>query len=72
MAQTIDRANALPEPSTLGAKAVQLDVIFKGPIFLDSEVSLKHNSQQTPGRFDLYCGNNPRPNLCIAVTSLTH
>jgi len=75
MAQAIERANALAEASALTgnghAKAVQLDAIFKGPIFLDSEVSLKHKPEQAPGRFDLYCGNNPRPNLCIAVTSPT-
>jgi len=69
MAQAIDRANALPDPASQGDNPVQLDVIFKGPIFLDSEVSLKHKPQQVPGRFDLYCGSNPRPNLCIAVTS---
>jgi len=65
MAQAIDRANTLPDPASLGAKAVQLDVIFKGPIFLDSEVKLKHKPEQVPGRFDLYCDNN----LCIAVTT---
>jgi acyl dehydratase len=69
MAQAIDRAKALPNADTLNGKAVQVDVIFKGPIFLDSEVSLKHEPEQFAGRFDLFCGNNPRPNLCIAVTT---
>ena len=74
MAQAIDRANALPDPATLlsTGQAVQLDVIFKGPIFLESEVSLKQKPKQAPGRLDLYCGNNPRPNLCIAVSALAH
>jgi len=68
MAQAIDRASALLDAAALTGTG-QLDAIIKGPIFLDSEVSLKHKPEQAPGRFDLYCDDNPRPNLCIAVTS---
>jgi len=73
MAQAIDRTNILPTAEVLeqSPQTVQLDAIFKGPIFLDSDVSLKHKSEQAPGRLDLYCGDNTRPNLCIFITTST-
>jgi len=72
MAQAIDRTSLLEDSQTetSNSHAVQLDVIFKGPIFLDTDVSLKHKPDQAPGRLDLYCGNNTRPNLCLAITSV--
>lgn len=70
MAQAIDRADALSEAEMQNDPVIQLDVIFKGPIFLDTDVSLKHKPEQAPGRLDLYCDNNTRPNLCIATSSL--
>jgi len=51
-------------------KPLQVDVVFKGPVFLDSDVSIKQNKQQDPNRFDVYCGDNPKPSLCGAVTAL--
>ena len=37
---------------------VRHDVAFKGPMFVTSKATLKAASD---GRFDLYCGSNPRP-----------
>ena len=42
------------------------EVIFKGPLFLESEVSVV-KSPQTPGRFDVYCGTNNRPSICFSL-----
>ncbi len=50
--------------------AVQVDVVFKGPVFLDSDVSVRQNVDQGPDRYDVYCGDNSRPNLCLAVKKL--
>ncbi len=50
-------------------KAIQVDVVFKGPIYLDSQVNLKQNIAQDKNRFDVYCGDNPKPSICCAVTS---
>lgn len=52
---------------------VQCDVAFKGPVLLGSQVHI----QQRDDRFDLYCGDNPRPVICCRyrteslVSSLT-
>jgi len=44
-------------------KSLRLDVAFKGPVFMDSDCFMK--GHEIPGgyRFDLYCGNNPRPSI---------
>ena len=68
MAQAIDFSNALADVSD--AAAVQVDVVFKGPIFLGSDVTIRQNIEQHPDRYDLYCNDNPRPNLCLSVTQL--
>ena len=48
-------------------EAVQVDVVFKGPVFLDSEVSLKMGEDTQSTRFDVYCGDNPKPSICAEV-----
>ena len=65
MAQAIDFSNALADLND--GSAVQVDAVFKGPIFLGSDVTIRHNMEQHPDRYDLYCGDNPRPTLCLAV-----
>ena len=40
--------------------ACRLDVIFKGPVFVGSTVSIHHVGD----RYDLYCDENPRPVVC--------
>ncbi len=50
-------------------RTVQMDVVFKGPVYLQSELSIKQNLAQSVDRFDIYCDDNDRPNLCVAVSS---
>jgi len=45
----------------------QVDVVFKGPVFLQSQVNLKQNTSQDKSRFDVYCGTNPKPSICGSV-----
>ncbi len=52
----------LPAVATDGP--VRHDLAFKGPIFIDSDVSLKADAQDQGVRFDLFCGKNPRPSMC--------
>lgn len=68
MAQAIEFSNAMSDVSD--GKAVQVDVVFKGPIFLGSDVSIRQNIQQDAERYDVYCGNNSRPNFCLAVKKI--
>ncbi|MFY0639396.1 MAG: hypothetical protein JXR16_00005 [Bermanella sp.] len=51
-------------------QAIQLDVVFKGPVFLESQAILKQNKQQDHTRFDIYCSNNPKPSICCSVSSV--
>ncbi len=48
-------------------KACQVDVVFKGPVFLQSQVNLKQNTSQDKSRFDVFCGANPKPSICGSV-----
>jgi len=41
----------------------RLDVLFKGPMYLGTIATLKRLGE----RLDLYCGDNERPSLCIAI-----
>ena len=40
------------------------DLAFKGPIFMDSDVTVKAEAGDAGVRFDLFCGKNPRPSMC--------
>jgi len=42
---------------------LRFDAAFKGPVFMESTVSLKAQSGEDRHRFDLFCGGNPRPVL---------
>lgn len=42
------------------------DVIFKGPLFLENEVTVMKNLA-SPARFDIYCGKNNRPSICFSL-----
>ncbi|UZE97413.1 MaoC family dehydratase [Alkalimarinus alittae] len=68
MAQAIDYSNVL-----LGieeGKAIQVDVVFKGPVFLGSDVTIRQNVEQDASRYDVYCGENSRPNICLSVKAI--
>lgn len=42
---------------------LQLDVLFKGPVYMESTSSLRLHAGAQDTRFELYCDDNPRP--CI-------
>ena len=42
-----------------------LDVAFKGPVYLDRRVVVKHRAVDAGHRLQLFCGDNPRP--CIEI-----
>ena len=46
---------------------VRLDAAFKGPVFLGSRVTMKARSENASHRFDLFCGDNPRPVVAGAL-----
>ncbi len=48
--------------------AVRMDVAFKGPMFVNSQATVKNGPD---GRFDLYCGANPRP-VIVGVYQEAH
>lgn len=47
-----------------------VQVIFKGPLYLRSQVILQTNNQQDSQRFDVFCGENPKPSMCVKVAAL--
>ena len=49
------------------ARPVRLDAAFKGPVFLGSRVTMKARSEGEAHRFDLFCGDNPRPVVAGAL-----
>ncbi len=67
LGQAIEHLNGLPNGSVNGAVNGQakLDVIFKGSVFLESDVKLmvSENAQ----RFDIYCADNDRPSICAEL-----
>ncbi|MEH6580280.1 MAG: MaoC/PaaZ C-terminal domain-containing protein [Amphritea sp.] len=63
LAEAIQHAGSISDEN----KKRQVDVVFKGPVYLESEVFLKQNKTQNESRFDVYCGNNPKPSICAAV-----
>ncbi|MBX7147529.1 hypothetical protein K1X76_00465 [bacterium] len=58
LATAIDRAGL--------ANAKTNDVFFKGPLFLENEVRLVQGTTDK-SRFDIYCGNNPKPSICFRL-----
>ena len=44
-------------------RPTQLDLLFKGPVYMESTSSMKAQSIDAGTLFDLYCDDNPRP--CI-------
>lgn len=51
-------------------KTLQVDVVFKGPVFLDSDVRIKQNKAQDASRFDTYCADNKRPSICCSLKAV--
>lgn len=69
LAEAIEYSSAITVAGGLD-KSLQVDVVFKGPVFLDSDVSIKQNKEQDAHRFDVYCGENPKPSICGAVQAV--
>ena len=69
LAEAIEYSSSIEQAGGL-EKAIQVDVVFKGPVFLDSDVTLKQNKEQDANRFDVYCGTNPKPSICGAVKAV--
>ncbi len=45
----------------------RLDVAFKGPVFMDSDTTMKAHEIDNGFRLDLYCQDNPRPSIVAAI-----
>ena len=50
-------------PEVAPAYPVQLDLVFKGPVYMESTATMKATGQDDGTLFELYCDDNPRP--CI-------
>lgn len=66
LAQAIDCSGQLSELAG-SEQPTQVEVIFKGPVLLGSDVRLRQNREQSPERYDVYCADNSRPSLCVAI-----
>jgi len=55
----------LPSPDS--AEPIRADLLFKGPVFMESDVAMKYAERDRGHAFDLYCGDNPRPVIRGAI-----
>lgn len=46
----------------------RLNIVLKGPVFYDTGLKLKIKNTDRNTCFDLYCGDNPRPSICVETT----
>jgi hypothetical protein len=76
LAQAVNQSE-LANKTHISAGKCQVDVIFKGPLYLESDASLKQSSDATSAtsttqeqRFDLFSGSNPKPSICANLKSL--
>jgi len=69
LAQALEYSKRLSDTRADG-QAVQVDVVFKGPVFLGSDVSIRQNPEASADRFDLYCDSNSKPSMCVAVNDV--
>lgn len=68
LAQAIEQSQLMAQDVH---QAWKVDVVFKGPVYLGSNVQLKAEPTAESGRFDLYSGTNPKPNFCVSITSVS-
>jgi hypothetical protein len=59
-------------PQFPDSKPVRLDALYKGPVYYESHVVLKgaYRERKRGIRFDLYCGDNPRPCICGDIATV--
>lgn len=72
LAQAVNQSE-LSNKTQISAGKCQVDVIFKGPLYLESDASLKQAadaSDKQAQRFDLFSGSNPKPSICANLKSL--
>ncbi|WP_019529397.1 MaoC/PaaZ C-terminal domain-containing protein [Dasania marina] len=72
LAQALDQASKHNENinhDAINHQITQVDVIFKGPVYLESKVNLQQGKALNDSRFDAYCGENPKPSICLAITN---
>lgn len=69
LAQALEYSKRLSDISADG-QTVQVDVVFKGPVFLGSDASIRQNPEASADQFDVYCDSNLKPSLCVAVNSV--
>lgn len=43
------------------ARPIRTDILFKGPVYMESSVTMKHATGESGHDFELYCAGNPRP-----------
>jgi hypothetical protein len=65
LAQAIEQARC-----SISHGSCQVDVVFKGPVYLQNQVNVQKNTEQNENRFDVFCGNNPKPSICSSVSAL--
>jgi len=49
-------------------KTLFLDVEFRGPNFLGETIAMNTEGDSNRTRMDLYCGNNPKPTVCVHMS----
>lgn len=52
--------------------SIELDTVFKGPLFLEEEASVRLSSEKQTSEcqtlaFDIYCADNPKPSICALI-----
>ncbi|MGE5403355.1 MAG: hypothetical protein ACM3PP_00245 [Candidatus Saccharibacteria bacterium] len=57
-------------PPFTADRAVNLTMAIKGPVYYSHEVTMKYKAEPDYYRFDLYCGDNPRPSFVASVSLL--
>jgi len=73
LAQAVNQSE-LANKTQIAKSKCQVDVIFKGPLYLESDASLKQDATAEElnknQRFDLFSGSNPKPSICASLKSL--
>ena len=73
LAQAVNQSE-LANKTHISAGKCQVDVIFKGPLYLENDASLKQaaDAEDTSKnqRFDLFSGSNPKPSICASLIAL--
>jgi acyl dehydratase len=73
LAQAVNQSERANK-TNISAGKCRVDVIFKGPLYLENDANLKQaadakNNEQSQ-RFDLFSGSNPKPSICASMTAV--